>query len=228
MSDKFPPPPPPSGQPDPTPPQGGYGAPPPPAPQGGYGGYGTPPPAPQGGYGAPPPAYSGPGRPGELLDRFLARLIDGVILGVVTGIIYAIFFAILVTDVTYDYNEGDFDGGSTILFGIVFGVVVGVLNIAYYSFMESSRGATIGKQLMKLKVVGPDGHSNPTMEQAVRRNIFTAAPLGWVVPVVGPLLVGLAALVGEIMIAVGINNDTARRQAWHDKFAGGTQVLKIG
>ncbi len=30
------------------------------------------------------------------------------------------------------------------------------------------------------------------------------------------------------MIAVGINTDTLRRQAWHDKFAGGTQVLKIG
>ena len=31
-----------------------------------------------------------------------------------------------------------------------------------------------------------------------------------------------------IMIAVGINSDTVDRQGWHDKFAGGTRVLKIG
>ena len=207
----------------PPPPPGGYGSPPPPP-----GGYGGPPPGQPGGYGAPVPGQPGVPRPGELLDRFLARLIDGVLLGVVYGILFAIFFAILVSDRTYDFNEGEFEGGSTILFGIVFGIIAGALSIVYYAFMESSRGATIGKQLMKLKVVGPDGVSNPTLEQAVKRNIFTAAPLGYIVPIIGPLLAGLAALVGEIMIAVGINNDTQRRQAWHDKFAGGTQVLKIG
>ena len=31
-----------------------------------------------------------------------------------------------------------------------------------------------------------------------------------------------------IMIAVGINNDTVNRQAWHDNFAGGTRVVKVG
>ena len=41
-------------------------------------------------------------------------------------------------------------------------------------------------------------------------------------------MAGLGALIGVIMIAVGINNDAARRQGWHDKFAGGTYVLKIG
>ncbi len=30
------------------------------------------------------------------------------------------------------------------------------------------------------------------------------------------------------MIAVGINSDTVRRQGWHDHFAGGTYVLKVG
>ena len=30
------------------------------------------------------------------------------------------------------------------------------------------------------------------------------------------------------MIAVSINNDTVRRQGWHDQFAGGTYVLKVG
>lgn len=186
-----------------------------------------PPPPQPGGYGAPPPPVGAP-RPGELMDRFLARLIDGVLLGVVYGILFAIFGAVLISSTTYNVETGEFEGGSTILFGIVFGVVAAGLSLAYYAYLESTRGATLGKQLMKLQVVGPDGVSHPTLEQAVRRNIFTAAPVAWIVPVVGPLLGGLAALVGEILIAVGINNDTAKRQAWHDHFAGGTQVLKVG
>ena len=45
----------------------------------------------------PPPAQEptntppAAGRPGELLDRFLARLIDGLVIGVVYGILSAIF-----------------------------------------------------------------------------------------------------------------------------------------
>ena len=186
-----------------------------------------PPPPSQGGYGAPPPPLGQP-RPGELMDRFLARLIDGVLLGIVYVILFSIFVAILVSDQTYNFESGDYEGGSRFLFGVVFGLVAGALSLGYYAFMESSRGATIGKQVMKLKVVGPDGVSNPTLEQAAKRNIFTAAPLGYVVPFVGPAIAGLAALVGEILIAVGINNDPVRRQAWHDSFAGGTQVLKVG
>ena len=103
-----------------------------------------------------------------------------------------------------------------------------MISLGYFAFFESSRGATIGKQLMKLKVVGPDGASNPTMEQAVRRNIFLAFGLASIVPFVGSIIGGLGQLVAVIMIAVGINSDTVGRQAWHDKFAGGTRVLKIG
>jgi len=206
----------------PPPPPGGYGGPPPPP-----GGYGGPPPGP-GGYGGVPQPNMGQPRPGELLDRFLARLIDGVLLGVVFGILFGILGAILIVDASYNSRTGEFNDGSTILFYIVFGVLLGAANMAYYGFLESSRGATIGKQLMKLKVVGPDGVSNPTLEQALKRNVFNAWPFAYIIPFVGPIIGGLAVLVGEIMIAVGINNDTARRQAWHDKFAGGTQVLKIG
>ncbi len=42
------------------------------------------------------------------------------------------------------------------------------------------------------------------------------------------LIDALLLLVAVILIAVGISQDTQRRQAWHDRFAGGTQVLKIG
>ena len=186
----------------------------------------TPPPAAQ--YGAPPPpAPPGVPRPGELLDRFLARLIDGVIIGVAYGILSAVFATILISD-AIRRSDGTIDDGSTILYYIVLGIVLSLLSLGYYSYMESSHGQTLGKMVMKLRVYGPDGTSNPTLEQAIRRNIWTAFPLAFVIPVVGQIIGGLGALVAEIMIAVGINSDTVNRQAWHDHFAGGTRVVKIG
>lgn len=170
--------------------------------------------------GGPPPAPGVP-RPGELMDRFLARLIDGVGLGVIYGILSAILSGIFLSG----FNNSV---GELLVFYIFLSLVTTAISLGYYGFMESNNGATFGKQLMKLKVVGPDGASNPTMEQAIRRNVFLAFGLAGIVPVVGQLLGGAASLVAVIMIAVGINGDTARRQGWHDKFAGGTQVLKIG
>ncbi len=163
-------------------------------------------------YQTPPPPAVGFPRPGELLDRFLARLIDGVILGVAFGIISGVFTAI-------------FNG---YLYWFLTAVISSIGYLAYFALLESSRGATIGKQVLKLKVVGPDGLSLPTQEQAVRRNIWTAFGIAGVVPILGTLIGGIASLVAVIMIAVQISGDTANRQGWHDRFAGGTRVLKIG
>ncbi|QCW51689.1 RDD family protein [Nocardioides dongxiaopingii] len=191
-------------------------SPPPPPPPGGYG---SPPPA--GGYGAPPPPPVGVPRPGELVDRFVARLIDGVILGVVYGIVYSIFSAIFLRG--FGYSTGEW-----LLFWIFASIVISVVWVGYFAYLESARGATIGKQVMKLKVVGPDGVANPTLEQAARRNVWLAANLLNIIPIIGAVLSFLASVAAVVMIAVGINGDPQRRQAWHDRFAGGTQVLKVG
>lgn len=165
------------------------------------------------GYGAAPP----PGglRPGELLDRFLARLIDGVLLAVV----YAILGVFLFTGVFLTNTSG-------FVATTITSVFLTALQLGYFALMESNQGQTVGKMVMKLKVVGPDGQ-NPTMEQALRRNIWLALSLLGIVPIIGSLVGGLAQLAAVIMIAVGINNDTVNRQAWHDQFAGGTRVLKL-
>ena len=81
---------------------------------------------------------------------------------------------------------------------------------------------------MKLRTFGPDGVSNPTMDQAVRRNGWLAIGLIAIVPILGPIVSGLASLAAVILIAVNINGDTAKRQHWFDNFAGGTQVMKVG
>jgi uncharacterized RDD family membrane protein YckC len=199
------PPPPPPAHPATVPPPDQAAAPPPP-----------PPPPPTGaaapGPGAPNAAY-GPGSPGNLLDRFLARLIDGILVGIVSVIITIVLTAA---------------SDSFILTGVVSSIVTAALYLGYFAYLESTRGQTLGKQILKLKVVGPDGVTVPTMEQAIRRNIWTAFGIAGVIPVLGALLGGLAELAAVILIAVGINGDAVRRQHWFDKFAGGTQVLKVG
>jgi uncharacterized RDD family membrane protein YckC len=195
---------PPPGEPTPPPPAPEAAAPPPPPNPSTV----PPPPPPPAGATAPmpgAPAAYGPGSPGNLVDRFLARLIDGIIVGIAYVIIYTVLL------------------GATSYFLAVFvsGVVGAALYLGYFGYMESNRGQTLGKQVMKLKTVGPDGQSNPTMNEAIKRNIWYAFG---VVPFVG----GLAELASVIFIAIGINGDPVNRQHWFDTFAGGTKVLKVG
>jgi uncharacterized RDD family membrane protein YckC len=177
-----------------------------------------PPPAP--GF-EPAPAPQTGERPGELLDRFLARLIDFVLLAVVEGILVT---AIVVSVVMGD--SGNMYTASTWGASAVSAVLTTAISLGYFGYLESSRGQTVGKMVMKLRTVGPTG-GHPTMEQALRRNIWVGASIVGIIPVLG-YLSGLVELVAMIMIAVGINKDTVNRQAWHDHFAGGTRVVKIG
>jgi uncharacterized RDD family membrane protein YckC len=173
-----------------------------------------PPPAPE-----PTDAPVG-GRPGELLDRFLARLIDGLIIGVAYGILSSIFRGIFLEGIFYSTGEW-------LLYWTVLTLIWVPLALGYFAFMDSTRGQTLGKMALKLQVFGPNG-GHPTVEQSIRRNIIYAFQLVAIIPLLGSLVAGIGALVGVIMIAVNINSDTVRRQGWHDKFAGGTYVLKVG
>lgn len=203
-----------------APPPPPYGAPPPggnyPPPGGGYpppgGGYPPPPQygAPMGG--APGMPGSGVGQPGALGDRFLARFIDGLIVGVV--VVIATFVLAFISD-------------SWLLNGFLSAIVTAALYLGYFGYLESTRGQTVGKQVMKLKVFGPDRVSNPTLEQAIRRNLYMGFGVLRIIPIVGGILSGLASLAAVILIVVQISNDP-QRQHWFDKFAGGTQVIKIG
>ncbi|MFC7504691.1 RDD family protein [Nocardioides sp. CPCC 206347] len=192
----------------PPPPPGGPGAPPPPG--GGYGG------APQ--FGAP----AGVPRPAELLNRFLARLIDHVILGVVFVPIYFILSAIIYSGFSTSFGE-------YFIFYTLTAVLQAALYLGYFSLLESNRGQTVGKMLLKLRTYGPDGVSNPTMEQAAKRNAYSALGILSIIPFIGWFFLGWAApIAAMIFIAVTLNSDQPNHQGWHDKFAGGTRVLQIG
>jgi uncharacterized RDD family membrane protein YckC len=152
------PPPPPGNYPPPPPPPGGYPPPPPPPPGGGY----QPPPQVATGY--PPPAAAGPALPTEAytpwLTRVLAWLIDFVPIFIVEGIGWAILMGTQETACisdTSEYNLGQFcaTGASTI--GQLSITLAGILALAYvvwnYGYRQGTTGSSIGKSIMKFKVV---------------------------------------------------------------------------
>lgn len=185
---------------------------------------GTPPPPPSGGTPPPPPpppppapgyqpAGSMAGQTADLGIRIGARVIDAILLGIVyTIIIVPIMVAIA-------FNDASAFGFGFGIGNIIINIIFAAVSVGYFALMESNRGQTVGKMLLKLKTVGPDG-GNPTMEQAVKRNAWMALSI---VPVLG----GLAQLAAAIYIMVTINSDPANR-GWHDQFAGGTSVIRVG
>ena len=192
---------------------GQYG-PPPSAP-----GYGAPPPAP--GYG-PPPGYGnvpsvgygyGPGpvggTPGGMGKRLLARIIDGILLGVVLvalAVPLGVFSAL--SDV------GSSTTGGTVRFGanLGFQAVAVLLGAAYEIGLIGARGATIGKQLVGIKVIDIETGAVPG---------FGPAALRWLIPTVGSFFCGI----GELLVYVSPFFDSSgRQQGWHDKVAK-TQVV---
>ena len=165
---------------------------------------------------APPSEPAGPqaGVAADLGTRFLARLIDHILLGIVIfALIVPLVIGAMFADVGFgSMFTGGFDGGS--LFA---GIVGAAITIGYFALMEARTGQTVGKMLLGLRTVGPDG-GNPTTEAAFKRNAWYA--LG-IIPWIG----GLAELALAIYIAVTISNSVTNT-GWHDEFAGGTKVIK--
>jgi len=154
-----------------------------------------------------PGAGFGPTQPGELLPRLGARILDALIVGIP--------MAILTSLVVFGSDSG--------FMAFVMSVLSGVAAFAYWTHFESTKGATIGKKLLGLSVVGPDG-GLPTREQAAKRNAFVALQIFSGIPFLG-WLVSLASLAAWIGVAVTIEQDNGK-QGFHDKFAGGTRVVK--
>jgi uncharacterized RDD family membrane protein YckC len=159
----YPPPPPGGGY----PPQGG-GYPPPPPPQGG--GYPPPPPPgggypPQGGPGYPPPPPSQVAAlPKEAYTPWLTRVLAWLIDSIPIFIIYGIGWLLLigtretacVTD-TSEYNVGEYCATGASTLGQVSITIAWLLALAYvvwnYGYRQGTTGSSIGKSIMKFKVV---------------------------------------------------------------------------
>lgn len=151
-------------------------------------------------YGAPGAYPPPPGSrvPGDLLLRFVARLIDGVLVAVV-----AFLLAFAVSSVTNIWITGLFTG---------------LLTFIYFVAFEVTQGWTPGKKVLGLSVLGANGAPKPTAQESAIRNSWTLLNI---VPFVG----GLLTLVAVVVIAVTINGSPTK-QGKHDELAGGTQVVK--
>ncbi|MFI9505640.1 RDD family protein [Nocardia sp. NPDC052566] len=154
-------------------------------------------------YGQPPGfGGQGGGQPADLVNRFLARLIDIFVAGIPAIIIYWIFSGVI----------GGLAG--SILGGVIFWGLV----TAYFVVTEIQMGASVGKKLLKIRVVPPGGAAKIDPKTSLMRNLFI--PLNII-----PCLGFLASVGIMIYIAVTIEQDP-NKQGWHDKLAGGTQVVK--
>lgn len=192
------------------PPQGSY---PPPA-QGNYppSQSGFPPPPPPGQYGAPTEQgiYQTGGQPAGAGLRLVARILDGLIVGIPVAIVEGIAAAA---------------GGWAV--GYIVALILSLAGFAYFVLLESRNGATLGKRILSLRTVGPDG-GLPSQQVAMRRNAFmllgfVSALLNFTFILSG--LVGLVTLAVFIALGVTIANDP-NKQGFHDKFAGGTRVVR--
>ena len=230
MSDSTQNPPPDEGQ---NPPPTHEPAPPPPPGQGSYG-TAPPPPPPPGGWQQPgqmpPPVQrqtGGIGQPADLGQRFVARLVDFVLLAIVNGILVSfVVVGLLWGSDTGSLTNWGVNNGTSYAASAVSTLLTTAIILGYFTWMESSRGQTIGKMLMKLETRGPAG-GHPTVEQALKRNAFTAIGVLGIIPFLG-FIASLLSLVAVIMIAVTISQDAVTRHGWHDNFAGGTTVVRIG
>jgi uncharacterized RDD family membrane protein YckC len=152
--------PPPASGPYPPPPPASGSYPPPPPASGSY----PPPPPSAGGYAPPPPGPAIRTLPKESytpwLTRVLAFIIDYLPYAVVVGIGSAIFFATMqstcVTDITqYDVNQVCTSQPSTI--GQLSQWLANLVGLAYliwnYGYRQGTTGSSLGKSVMKVKVV---------------------------------------------------------------------------
>ncbi|GAB4582424.1 RDD family protein [Nocardia sp. IFM 10818] len=153
-----------------------------------------------GGYGAP--GFGGGAQPGDLWTRFGARVIDFLIAGIPASII-SWFVQSAIGGIV----------GSIIGAVLTYGIIT-----AYFVAMETSQGTTLGKKLLGLRIVAPGGAAKLDPKQSIMRNLFV--PIGMVYCIGNLVSLGMM-----IYIAVTIEQDP-NKQGWHDKLAGGTQVIK--
>lgn len=172
-----------------------------------------PPPPPSGQPSQPP----GAGGTADVAVRFIAKLIDGVVLTIAMFVVSLALSPLFASG--FAFTGGQFSMTGFTVGAFVINVVSAAIAVGYFAFMESSRGQTIGKMVLKLQVQGPDG-GHPSMESAIKRN-------AWALLSIIPWFGGLLQLAAVAYIGYTIYDNQAN-VGWHDEFAGGTRVVRVG
>lgn len=203
-----------------APPPGPYGPPP--------GSYGPPPYPPQPGW-RPNPYASSPMDPtlAEAWQRLVARLLDGLVLSLIMSPLLIVFLVWYFRQLP-DLVPADPDQpvpvdkllhleGRLLGVSLLMGLAVSVIAFGYDWFQHAKWGQTIGKRIMKIKVVMVAERARPTGGAAAKRAaVYALVPQ---VPFVG----GFFGLINELWLLW----DKPHRQCLHDK-AARTIVVKTG
>lgn len=143
----------------------------------------------------------------SMTQRLIARILDGVVLSVVLGIVMAVAIAIIAGAA----SMGDDAAAGVGLLGFLGLMTVAlVLVYAYEAVMIGFWGATVGKMIMKVKVVKPRNGEAPGIGSGVVRYLIPGACA--LIPFVG--------WIGTLVCYISPTFDNSgRRQGWHDKVA---------
>jgi uncharacterized RDD family membrane protein YckC len=113
------------------------------------------------------------------LRRIFALVIDVIIVVIILAVV-----AVAVAIPAFAMSG---TAGVVALFVGVFSITAGVIVFLYFIIAEVTRGATFGKHILHLKVVGPNG-GNPTLIESVVRNV---SKIYWILLLLD-VIVGLA------------------------------------
>jgi uncharacterized RDD family membrane protein YckC len=134
--------------------------------------------------------------------RLGARLLDWLIVSIPLGILYAVLVLPTIMSAA--------NSGSTPSLGGIFGfqAIALVVTIGYEVTMIALRGATVGKQLLGIKVVREADGQIPGWGPAVLR---------WLIPQVASIVT--CGIGGIVVYLSPFFDATKRNQGWHDKVA---------
>lgn len=171
--------------------------------------------------GGPEPVPGGPQAPGaavvggaalaEPLNRIGARIIDWILWFIVSAILGLIFLGGALT-------VGGGRSGVSYIATLLYGLVTSALVAGYEIYMVGTRGATLGKMALGLKVVREDGSAPDFQVAAMRMAPYIGlAVLQALLPFLNILFL-LAEIVIGIASLVFLFNDPKRQAVW-DKLA---------
>lgn len=173
-------------------------------------GYGQPYP----GAGTPPPGVPAP--LAEWWRRLLARFIDGLIFLVPVLIINSVIKDALV-EIRIDWQTGRVEAENFYLAQALVNVAVGVILVAYEYLMLSSRGQTVGKMALRIRVAQLNGHPQGGLGTDVvlkRTLVYIGAVFFTWIP-----YLGLAFFAFALVNYLWLTWDRPYHQTLHDKVA---------
>jgi uncharacterized RDD family membrane protein YckC len=166
----------------------------------------------------PPPdpflnATREPGRPSSLGRRLAARVIDSLVFGAVVAAAAVPLSGAAIQHVQDKLDEAKatgvtvqvwlIDGTTGMYLGLLAAVVL-LFGFLYEALPTAKWGRTLGKRLMRIRVLDIEGHDVPGIRQSLRR---------WLVyHVLGLLVIGVLDVLWCLF-------DRPWRQCWHDKAA---------